>query len=216
MTSHYYIIGLGNPDEKYRDTPHNVGFQVLDVLRRVWQGTDWKRDNTLNAVTSRCESSGASFLLIKPETYMNRSGDTVRKLIKQDEGEDEEDRGEGRDERVIGRFLVVHDDIDLPRGSLRITRRGGAGGHRGVSSVAQALGTDEFVRFKIGIAPVDENGEMRKPQRTVDGEAAVSEYVLKPQPAFAREIQEEIAPVIAEAMGVLVREGVDVAMNKYN
>ncbi|MEX1027094.1 MAG: aminoacyl-tRNA hydrolase [Candidatus Paceibacterota bacterium] len=197
----YHIIGLGNPDEKYKNTPHNVGFQILDIFRSAWNGTDWKRDNVLNALTSIGASGDATIALLKPETYMNRSGETVRALLKQVPPAE-----------LTEQLIVVHDDIDLPQGRIKITRRGGAGGHHGVESIARALETDVFIRIKVGIAPNDENGEIRKPK----GERTVTEYVLRPNPHFSARVADTIGPMLVEAVALLVRDGVDRAMSRYN
>jgi PTH1 family peptidyl-tRNA hydrolase len=132
---------------------------------------------------------------------MNRSGDTVGALLKQVPVDD-----------LIKRLIVIHDDIDLPRGRIKITSRGGAGGHRGVESVAHALGTDAFVRFKIGIVPIDENGEMRKPR----GERAVTDYVLRSYPCLSKQLNKEIGPAVVNAVRVLVSDGIDKAMSYFN
>ncbi|MEX0672870.1 MAG: aminoacyl-tRNA hydrolase [Candidatus Paceibacterota bacterium] len=197
----HYIIGLGNPGEKYQDTPHNVGFHVLDELLNTWQGGSWKHDNVLSASIARFEFSNTLFVFIKPQTFMNRSGETLRALTKQVDPGD-----------LIENMLVIHDDIDLPEGRIKITQRSGAGGHRGIESIAQVLGSNEFKRLKIGIAPLDENGEMRKPK----GERAVSDYVLGQRPRFSKRVSEEIAPLTADAICVLVRDGVEKAMSLYN
>lgn len=155
-----HIIGLGNIGDKYTFTRHNVGFSVLDFVREKWNFGDWIINLGISAHISLGEINGEKVSLVKPNTYMNKSGDTVYAIKKR-----------GAD---ISSFAVLHDDIDMPLGKVRIIFGRGSGGHRGIESITEALGTKNFLRFKIGISPVSFFGRVKKPQ----GEMAVNKFVL--------------------------------------
>lgn len=145
------IIGLGNPGRRYRGTRHNVGVEAADSLA-AGRGLRIDQEDG-HALVARAEIGGRRVLLARPETYMNLSGVAVRGLV----------RGHRiRPEDV----LVIHDDLDLPPGRIRIRPRGSAGGHHGLASVLEALGTDEIARLRIGVG---------RPPAGVDG----AEYVLR-------------------------------------
>lgn len=136
---HGLIVGLGNPGSQYERTPHNMGFLSLDALFTASPGT-WR---TMSAPTGQCELhrgeiNGATWLAVKPLTYMNRSGDAVGPLANWYRLPAEQ-------------ILVVHDELDLAPGALRFKMGGGAAGHKGILSVVQSLGTQDFPRLRIGI-----------------------------------------------------------------
>lgn len=132
------IIGLGNPGEKYEKTRHNLGFMVVDALARKMlplEKTKWREDKKSN---SQVLSIQSQVILVKPQTFVNASGFSVEKLT----------RRYNLDAR---RLFVIHDDVDLPLGKIKIRIGGAAAGHHGVESIIQELGTDQFVRFRLGI-----------------------------------------------------------------
>lgn len=130
------IVGLGNPGKKYRDTRHNVGFQVIDEFAEKNNFPEFRLSKKSNALISEKDN----MILIKPQTFMNQSGKTVKKLI-------------SNFQFSIFNLIVVHDDIDLPLGKVKIVKNRGAAGHKGVESVIKELGTKDFIRFRIGIQP---------------------------------------------------------------
>lgn len=181
------IVGLGNPGRKYEKTRHNVGFRVIDELARRWQIELTPRRSRGKLGSGRVKDQRV--VLLKPTTYMNRSGRAVReelsfrKLQPQD-------------------LLVVLDDMALPLGRLRIRARGSAGGHNGLSNVIDELGSEAFARLRMGI-------------EWIEGRHAVR-YVLS---AFAPEEEQQIAQTIlraADAVECWLAKGVEVAMNTYN
>lgn len=189
------IIGLGNPGPQYQNTPHNAGMIVLDALAASRGCEQFRYQKMLEASTASC----GDLQFIKPQTYMNRSGKTagaVAKTMKVD---------------LASALVVIHDDIDLPLGAIKLISRGGAGGHNGVRSIVDALGTDEFVRIKLGVAPTDANGQMQKPPRE-----RVNSYLLSPMSARSKEIIEGLVPRIDEALQALVEDGVESAMKIAN
>ncbi|MCL5094297.1 MAG: aminoacyl-tRNA hydrolase [Patescibacteria group bacterium] len=128
------IVGLGNPDKKYEKTRHNVGFMILDRLA----DSSWKYSKKFKAEICHTYIEGQDVMLIKPQTYMNKSGEAVRNFV-------------GFLNIPTDRVWVVHDDIDLNLGTIRVREGGSAGGHKGVISVINFLGTERFPRFRVGI-----------------------------------------------------------------
>ena len=181
------VVGLGNPGSQYKETRHNIGFQVVDELARRWNAGAWKK--RYEAEVSEHRAIGP-VLLVKPQTYMNLSGTAVREAAKFYKTPPAE-------------IVVVHDDLDLPAGRLRIRERGGSGGHRGIESILTQLGSDEFVRVRFGVG---------RPPSGWDS----ADYVLG---RFAPEEQDLIREAVtkaADAIEMILKEGAAPAMNRYN
>jgi PTH1 family peptidyl-tRNA hydrolase len=182
------IVGLGNPGIEYAWTPHNLGFLVVDVLSED-AGIRVTRPEAKSLV-GLGQLGGQEILLAKPQTMMNLSGLAVRELVS---------RAECKPSDVI----VVCDDIALPWGMLRVRERGTAGGHNGLKSVIGAIGTTEFVRVRLGVKPEEMRGDLR-------------EYVLR---QIRRDEEDLVAEEIeqgAEAVKVILAEGTQAAMNRFN
>lgn len=183
-----FIVGLGNPGKSYERTRHNIGFQVVDRLAaryRIGVGTE-----LCDALVGEALESGERIILVKPQTFMNRSGIAVKALL-------DEYRGRPED------LLVVYDDLDLPLGRVRIRRRGSAAGHRGLGSILENLSTSSFARVRIGIG------------RPPDGIDAV-DHVLSPFDAQESEEAERALGQAVDAVECLLREGPERAMERYN
>lgn len=182
------IVGLGNPGIEYQFTPHNLGFLVVDRLADIAQ-VRMERPEA-RCLLARAEFDGRPVLLAKPQTYMNLSGLAVRELL-------------DRRELEPSALIIVSDDLDLPEGVLRVRCRGGAGGHHGLESVIGALGTQEFVRVRMGIAPG---------HPVADG----SQFVLR---QFRRSelgrVDEQVQRA-ADAVRLILNEGPEKAMNAVN
>ncbi len=181
------IVGLGNPGVRYAWTRHNIGFQVVDQLAAT--------DHILLAVKrfkllyGRGTIDSQQVILGKPVTFMNQSGEAVREAAHFFRIESEE-------------LVIVHDDMDLPFGKIRFKRQGGDGGHQGVRSVIESMGRDLFLRLKIGIG---------RPPKEIDP----ADYVLTSFSSAERLLLNEIIPRAAEALRVLILEGIETAMNRY-
>lgn len=185
----YMIVGLGNPGKEYENTRHNIGFQVVDAIADK-AGISIKNKEG-KALTGKGMFAGQKILLVKPQTYMNLSGESVRALIdyyKVDETEE---------------LIVISDDISLDVGKLRIRKKGSAGGHNGLKNIILHLGHDGFKRVRIGV------GE--KPQGY-----DLADYVLGHFPSEEREIMKESVARAVDAIGEIMTGGVDKAMNLYN
>lgn len=189
------IVGLGNPGIEYQFTPHNAGFLAIDRLaERCGVVVSNRRSK---ALTASGRIAGRRVLLAKPETYMNLSGLAVAALA--DELEIDPRR----------ELIVLYDEAALPLGTIRIRERGSSGGHNGVKSIASALGTEEWLRVRIGIAPEEERAAETARQRR-------KEYVLaqfrKPELAALDTVLDDVAA----AVELILTEGASVAMNRFN
>ena len=184
------VVGLGNPGKRYERTRHNVGFDVADALARRLSG-QFRRGWLVSAETTKVTTDeGEVLLLMKPQTFMNRSGTAVASVM----------RKRGLEPSDV---LVVVDDAELPAGQLRIRKKGSAGGHNGLKSVIQELGTDEFPRLRVGVGRKDHDEDL-------------AGHVLS---AFGREERKVIDEAVARAVEAVLcvfREGADAAMNKFN
>jgi peptidyl-tRNA hydrolase, PTH1 family len=176
------IVGLGNPGIEYQFTPHNLGFLTIDRI-----ATDRNaevRNRQCRALTGRTRIEGAEVLLAKPETFMNLSGMSVQGLLAEYELRPESD------------LIVIYDELDLPLGTIRIRKRGSSAGHNGMKSIIGALGTQEFVRIRLGIAP--------------------EKRILKPFTKRQLKVVDGVLDTAAEAVKVILTEGPDAAMNRFN
>ena len=182
------IVGLGNPGIEYQFTPHNLGFLTIDRIASD-RGIEVK-NRQCRALTARAVIGSDTVLLAKPETYMNLSGLAVRELLaKHDLGAED--------------LVVIYDELDLPLGRIRIRQRGSSAGHNGMESVIGALGTQEFVRVRLGIAPE---------RKIRDG----VKYVLTPFRKAQLKTVDGVLDSAAEAVQLILSEGVAVAMNRFN
>lgn len=183
------IVGLGNPGREYEWTRHNLGFMLIDRLFQRAGGRRFRSE-------SSAKIAGVTFadqrvLLIKPQTYMNLSGDAVRPLL---------DR---YGESDPANLLVVSDDVALPFGMIRVRARGSAGGQKGLKSIIGRLGSEEFARVRIGV----------KPEHPLDD---LSSFVLSPIRTRDREVLDEALEKAMEAVAVILSEGVGRAMTRFN
>lgn len=185
----YLIAGLGNPGLKYRNTRHNIGFKVVDLWAKSL-GTYLDRRRFEGKFT-RTRFRDIDLILLRPMTFMNRSGASIRACV--------DFFGLTTDD-----VLLIHDDIDLPVGRVKVVRSGGAGGHKGVLSAIEHLGTHEFLRMKIGVGRPRYEGE------------SVEDYVLKPFYRDEKGIIEEVIQLAVQACEMIVDKGVDAAMNHIN
>ncbi|HHW60337.1 MAG TPA: aminoacyl-tRNA hydrolase [Syntrophomonadaceae bacterium] len=181
------VVGLGNPGPNYKDTRHNVGFMVVEELAR--RHSVERQEQKFDAIIAHTHINQEKVLLIKPLTYMNLSGRAVQAVVRFFKAD-------------LDELMIIYDDMDLPVGTLRLRPQGGTGGHKGLMSIQQSLGTQDFPRLRIGIGrphyhdPVD--------------------WVLS---KFQREEKELITAAInqaADAIESWVNQGLDQAMNTYN
>ncbi|MCI8654618.1 MAG: aminoacyl-tRNA hydrolase [Clostridia bacterium] len=184
----YIIVGLGNPEEEYAGTRHNMGFDVINKIADTYSIQVNK--NKFNSLYAKSNIEGQEVMLVKPQTYMNLSGTSVReiknfyKIPKED-------------------ILIIYDDMDIEQGTIKIRKKGSAGGHNGVKSVIGNLGTEEIQRIRVGIGKTTANEDKIK-------------YVLGHISKEDRKILEEGIEKAKEAVIEILKNGIDKAMNKYN
>lgn len=183
------IVGLGNPGPDYEDTYHNVGFRVVaDMARRL--GVRIREQCGPALISSRVVVGGQDSILVLPQTFMNRTGETLPKLFQ-------------RFEADCSGLVIVYDDIALPVGKLRIRQKGSAGGHNGIKSLVSACGSDEFMRVRVGILPERPVGDVR-------------DFVLSRVAKADREILGRAEETAAKAVEMLLAEGLERAMAAFN
>ncbi|MGC1781366.1 MAG: aminoacyl-tRNA hydrolase [Acidobacteriaceae bacterium] len=189
------IVGLGNPGIEYQFTPHNAGFLAIDrIAERCGVVVANRRSK---ALTTSAQIAGRRVLLAKPETFMNLSGLSVGALVRELEIDAQRN------------MIVLYDEVALPLGTIRIRERGSAGGHNGVKSISAALGTEDWLRIRIGIAPEDAMAAESARQRRKD-------YVLTPFRKAELGVLDTALDDAATAVEVILTEGVGVAMNRFN
>lgn len=175
----HYIVGLGNPGAEYADTRHNIGFTGIDALYlRLFESTDWRLDKTANALVATGYAGEEKVTLIKPQTFMNRSGGAVARFIKTI--------------KAAEQLTVIYDDIDLPCGTVKIAFDRGSGGHKGIESIARSLKTKAFTRVRVGVAPTTPGGKIKKPR----GEDSVRDFLLG---GFSKKECERLEDIVARA-----------------
>ena len=185
------IAGLGNPGAEYANTPHSIGFEVVDALAREI-GASWKASSSFGGELAAGMLGGMKVVLVKPMTYMNLSGDCVAPGVKYHNAKAAED------------LLVVSDDIDLPVGKMRVRKGGSAGGHNGLKSVIERTGTPDFVRLRLGV------GRDSRERANVIG------HVLGKFSPADRRVMDEVVAQAVKAIGTIELESAETAMNRYN
>ncbi len=181
------IAGLGNPGAQYANTPHSIGFETVDAIAAE-SGAVWENKKAFKCLMAKCSFAGMPVLLVKPQTFMNLSGDSIAPVVKYHNAAPSD-------------LLVVQDDIDLAAGRIRIRKGGSSGGHNGIKSVIERLGTQAFTRLKLGVGK--------------DRANVVGHVLGKFSPEMRRLMDLEVAASVKAAESVL-RFGPDQAMNEFN
>ncbi|MBI2642440.1 MAG: aminoacyl-tRNA hydrolase [Candidatus Wildermuthbacteria bacterium] len=171
-----FIVGLGNPGKKYEKTRHNAGFRAIDAIAANFQFSIFNFQSIFNAQISKGKITDKQIILAKPQTLMNNSGSAVQKITK-------------NYKLKTTNLIVIHDDIDIPLGKIKVSKGSGSAGHKGVESIIQALGTKDFTRIRIGILPPE-----GKPED-------VENFVLKP---FKKEELPLLTTAIDLALSTLI------------
>jgi PTH1 family peptidyl-tRNA hydrolase len=183
------IVGLGNPGIEYQFTPHNLGFLAIDRIAGNL-GVE-VRNRQCRALTARALIADQTVLLAKPETFMNLSGVSLRELVEEYAAKPESD------------LIVIQDELDFPLGTLRIHTRRSSAGHKGIESIIGVLGTQDFLRIRIGVAP---------DHKVSDGQS----YLLSPLRKSELAVVDGILDTAEEAVKVILKEGPAAAMNRFN
>ena len=181
----YAICGLGNPGKKYRYTRHNTGFLVIEKILEDYPFKKLKAKNSFAFYVEKLNS-----ILFMPLTFMNLSSIAVKEILK-------------KHQIPPSKLIVIYDDVDLPSGTIRIRKKGSAGGHKGIKSIIELLGTEEFIRVRIGID---------KPPEFSD----LSSYVLSKFTSYELKVMQDTFAIAKKVVECIIKEGVDIAMNKFN
>ncbi|MBO7237325.1 MAG: aminoacyl-tRNA hydrolase [Kiritimatiellae bacterium] len=181
------IVGLGNPGAQYANTPHSVGFEVVDAIAAEL-GLEWETKKAFSCLMAKGVFAGVPVLLVKPQTYMNLSGDSVAPVVKYHNA-------------TPADLIVVQDDIDIPLGRLRIRKNGSCGGHNGIRNIIERLGSQSFIRLKVGVG---------KDKSNVIG------HVLGKFDPASRTMVDKVVSASVQAVASILRDGADKAMNVFN
>ena len=181
------VVGLGNPGAEYANTPHSVGFETVDAIASA-AGVAWVEKRQYKCLWARVSIAGTSCVLVKPQTYMNLSGESVAPIVRYQNA-------------TAADLVVVQDDIDLALGRLRIRKGGSCGGHNGIRNVIERLGTPDFARLKLGVGKDRSDG--------------IAHVLGKFDPVSRKIMDREVAEAV-KAVVAIVRDGPDRAMNLFN
>jgi peptidyl-tRNA hydrolase, PTH1 family len=196
-TSPFLIVGLGNPGLEYLWTPHNAGFMAIDRIAQ--QEGVVVQNRRCRAVTATCRIAGRPVVLAKPETFMNLSGVAVAALVKEFEADPARD------------LLVIYDELDLALGTFKIRERGSPAGHNGARSVTGALGTQEWLRLRIGVGPI-----LPPEAVAAGGRRPGRDYLLSPMRKKDLAVMDEVLERVATAVRRILEQGPAAAMNEFN
>ncbi len=184
------VVGLGNPEERYANTRHNLGFEVANKLVDSLQGTgdSWKNNEKLKSQICKLKTENCELVIAKPQTFMNKSGIAVKLLTTYYKIPTTD-------------VIIIHDELDLPLGKIKVRMGGAAAGHHGVESIIEALGTDQFIRVRLGIGPFQSSAE---------------KFVLEP---FMHSEKAQVKHMIKQALKALdelLEKGLEYAQNQFN
>jgi len=195
--SPFLVIGLGNPGLEYQWTPHNAGFMAIDRIAQ--QESVVVQNRRCRALTATCRMAGREVILAKPETYMNLSGVSVAALVREFGADPAQD------------LLVIYDELDLMLGTFKIKERGSPAGHNGARSVTGALGTEEWLRLRIGVG-------INLPPEAIaaGGRRPGKDYLLSPLRKADLAVLDEVLDKVATATRRIIQEGPGPAMNEFN
>ena len=185
------VAGLGNPGARYESTPHSIGFDVANAIARE-MGAAFRNSPSFRGELADGIFAGGKVLVVKPQTMMNLSGDCVAPVVKYHNA-------------TVADLVVVSDDIDLPVGRIRIRKGGGAGGHNGLKSVIERLGTPDFIRLRVGVG--------RDPN---DRREVIGHVLGKFDPETRAVMDAQVVPAAVRAIAQILSEGTDAAMNAWN
>jgi PTH1 family peptidyl-tRNA hydrolase len=194
----FIIAGLGNPEAEYAGTRHNTGRMMVEALAKKNSFPEFKEDIKLKARTSSGSVGKEKVLIIEPDNYMNRSGASLTTLVTSD--------------KKAANLIVVHDDLDLPLGKIKISWNRSAGGHRGVQSIVKSIKTEAFIRVRVGISPSTPSGKMKKPI----GEDAVTKHIIGPFKKPELETLKKVSKQVVAALEMIIEKGKDAAMGEFN
>lgn len=194
----WVLTGLGNPGDEYANTRHNTGRMALEYFAKANTFNGWHEDTRSKSTVSTGMLEKIVVALVAPDTFMNKSGSAVAKFVK--------------NPKAAERLIVIHDDLDLPLGAMKLSFDRGSGGHKGLESVMRAVKTKKFTRVRIGVSPSTASGMLRKPQ----GEKVVNNFILTKFKPHEMETLHRVFKRAADALRTIIVEGPERAMNEFN
>ncbi len=192
------VVGLGNPGEEYKNTRHNAGRIVLELLAKKNGFSDWRLDKKSKALVCQGKLGKAKVQFVLPDNFMNNSGGSVKPFV--------------ASKKDLAQLVVVYDELDVPIGKIKISFNRSSGGHNGVESIIKAVKSQEFVRVRVGISPHTPTGKLKKPsaQKQIDG------FLLKDFKTDELAELKKLSKKIQEALEVFAESGKDKMMSLYN
>jgi len=194
----FIIAGLGNPGVEYKNTRHNAGRIILEYFRKKNSFPEWEEKKKWNAFYSKGKVGKCEILLIEPNNFMNNSGDSLANVVTSN--------------KKAEKLMVIYDDLDLPVGTLKISYNRGSGGHRGLESIIKSLKTKSFIRVRIGVAGTTPTGKIKKPK----GDESVLNFLMGQWSSKEEEIMKKTSKKAAEALSMIILEGIDRTMGEFN
>jgi len=185
------IVGLGNPGKKYEKTRHNIGFRILDYLKKTWHLPCFRFNKDFEAEIIKFDYNSEKVILAKPQTFMNLSGRAVQAIIRYFKIDSSD-------------LIVIYDDIDIPLGKIRINRDGSAAGHKGLQSIIDYLNTDKILRIRVGI------------KLEIEKKMTIEKFVLQKFSKKEEAVIEDVLSHSLSAIEMILSEQINQAMNKYN
>lgn len=192
----FLIIGLGNPGQEYQDARHNLGFMALDYFRKEKEFSNFVFIEKFNSLISEGKIEKKKIILVKPQTFMNNSGKAVKKVIKNLKLKTEN-------------LFVIHDDIDIKLGEIKIVKNRGPAGHKGVESIIKEIGTKDFLRIRMGISPQKEEEWRNKRKK-------IKDFVLEDFNKDEKGVLKETLKKTSNGLNIILKEGLIKAINKLN
>ncbi len=201
--NNYIVVGLGNPGKEYEGTRHNVGMMVLEAFTKKTDFTDWEFNKQYKSVISLGKVGKNKALLLKPETFMNKSGEALSELVKNKKLKVESKKINEEKVKALENLIVIHDDLDLPLGKIKISFNKNSGGHRGVESIIKTTKTIGFIRLRLGISPQTAKGKIKKPE----GEEKVIDAILGKFKPAEIDLLKKTLKRGAEALELIIENG---------
>jgi len=194
----HLIIGLGNPGDEYKDTRHNAGRMAVERIHATHDFSLWQTEKKPKMQVATGVLGGVKATIVIPDTFMNNSGHAAAHFVKNKKG--------------VGSLVVIHDDLDMPLGSMKISFGRSSGGHNGVESIIRSLKTKDFVRIRIGVSPPGAKGMAKKPS----GEDKVLKFLLGKFRTEEMTTLKKVLKKVVEACEVVAKDGHQAGMNQYN
>ncbi len=194
----WQIVGLGNPGQMYDNTRHNTGRMAVSSFANENHFPEFFLDKKSKSLISESKLGKEKIVLILPDTFMNKSGDAVRKFV--------------NNKKAGEKLIVIHDDLDIPFGKFKISFNKSSGGHKGVESVIKAIKTEAFIRLRVGISPVTANGKLKKPS----GDKIIGDFILASFKSGDMAVLKKVYKKTNEALSSIVKDGLYTAMSNFN